>query len=203
MEARIFLVDDHEAWRAGLKEQISRVHPEWSIVGEASDGGSALAALPQLNPDLVITDLVHPGPDGIAIARFVTQTLPQSRVLLVTMFATAQSLRQGREAGARGYLMKSEPPRKIIRAVEKILAGQYLFPKPFVPAARNSGRLTRRELQILSRVANGMSTRDIAADLNIATATIETHRTSVMRKLGVHSVQDMVRWALENKLVDP
>jgi DNA-binding NarL/FixJ family response regulator len=199
VEARIFLIDDHEAYRSGLKEHLSKAHPEW-IVDEAADGDSALAALNQLKPDLVITDLVHPGPDGVEIARFVTQNMPQVRVLLLTVFASARTLRQSRDSGAHGYLMKSEPPRKIVRAIERILQGQSLFPKPFVPSVKPVGLLTGRETEILCRLARGMSNREIAADLNIRAATIETHRTSVMRKLGVHSVQDMMRWAVENKL---
>jgi len=166
------------------------------------------------SPDIAILDISMPGRlDGLAATREISKDMPKVRVLILTMHASKQLVREILEAGARGYVMKSDAARDLITAIDTLLEDKLFFtqtiseilldgflekPQPM----RTENLLTKREIEIVSLLARGKSNKEVATDLNISLRTAETHRANIMNKLQLHSVQDLVRYAVKNKLVE-
>jgi len=211
-EVRIVVVDDHEVVHRGLTSLLE-ARPGWKIVGGAHDGDSAIQVVQELEPDLVITDVSHPGLDGLQITRWITQHLPKVRVVILTMHASKQLVREILEAGGRGYVMKSDTSRDLIEAIETVLDGKLFFTQTISetlldgfldkpPAKGTESLLTKREIAIIGLLTRGKTNREVATELNTSLRTAETHRANIMNKLQLHSVQDLVRYAVKNKLVE-
>jgi len=211
-EVRIVVVDDHEVVHRGLTSLLE-ARPGWKIVGGAHDGDSAIQVVQELEPDLVITDVSHPGLDGLQITRWITQHLPKVRVVILTMHASKQLVREILEAGGRGYVMKSDTSRDLIEAIETVLDGKLFFTQTISetlldgfldkpPAKGIESLLTKREIAIIGLLTRGKTNREVATELNTSLRTAETHRANIMNKLQLHSVQDLVRYAVKNKLVE-
>lgn len=211
-QVRIVVVDDIEQVRRGLK-QLLESHPGWKVVGEAADGDTAIQVVKDLEPDILTTDFAHPGLDGLQMARWIAQNLPKVRVLIVTMHASKQLVREILEAGARGYVMTADASKDLVQAVEAVLENKLFFtqtiseilldgflqkPQPMRP----DNLLTKRETEIVALLARGNNNKEVATELNISLRTAETHRANIMNKLQLHSVQDLVRYAVKNKLID-
>jgi DNA-binding NarL/FixJ family response regulator len=164
-------------------------------------------------PDIAILDFAMPGADGLIATREIAKEMPKVRVLILTMHASKQLVREILEAGARGYVMKSDAGKDLLKAIDTLLEDKLFFtqtiseilldgflekPQPMRP----ENLLTKRETEIVSLLARGKSNKEVATELNISLRTAETHRANIMNKLQLHSVQDLVRYAVKNKLVD-
>ncbi len=208
---RILIADDHELVREGLKSILTAGHPDWEIVAEASNGSDALELGLQLRPTVAILDLSMPGLNGMQVTEQLTGKLPGIRVLVLTMHAGEPVMRQLKRAGAAAYLLKSEAPSKLLRSVERMLAGESFFASDDAYRPANAVEspefipvqylLTPRELEVMKSLASGRSNKELAGDLNVSVRTAESHRASIMEKLGVESLGEMVRVAVRDGIV--
>jgi DNA-binding NarL/FixJ family response regulator len=209
---RILVADDHEAVRKGVRSLV-QTRPGWEVCGEASTGDEAIAAAQAHRPDVVIIDVIMPGLAGIAAAREIRARLPRTEVLVFTMHDTEELLADALSSGAQGYVLKTDPSRQLLAAIEA-LSHHDRFVTPSVPDAllHSSGRrevnhagpllLTSREREVVRLLASGETNRAIALKLGISVKTVESHRANVMRKLELQSIVDLVRYAVRNRLVE-
>lgn len=208
---RILLADDHELVRQGLTRIIQESHPDWEVVGEAADGRRAMELAVALRPDVVVLDLSMPEVNGIEVTRRLRESAPGVHVLILTMHAAAPLLRQLQRAGASALLAKSEAPRQLVTAMERVIAGEPFFYSE--SASRLLSELGEgeqipvqyvlmpRELEVLRMLAAGMINKEIATALDLSTRTVEAHRASLMERLGVDSLGELVRIAVRNNLI--
>ena len=212
---RIFIADDHEVVRKGLASLL-QAQPDWQVCGEAGDGRDAVDKVQQLKPDVVILDIGMPSLNGLEATRQILKTNPQARVLILTLHDSDQVVREVLNAGARGFLLKSDAARDLVAAVEALRRDKTYFtskvaamvlegylkggaPGAIPTAGRN--RLTPREREIVQLLAEGKSTKEVAVALGLSVKTAETHRSNIMRKLQLHSVSDLVLYAVRNNIV--
>jgi len=216
MSFRIFVADDHEVVRHGLCALL-QAQPDWEICGEAADGREALEKAQKLKPDVIILDIGMPSLNGLEATRQILKINPHTRVLILTLHDSDQVVREVLNAGARGFLLKSDAARDLVAAVEALrrdktyftskVAAMVLegFLKNGSPAAMAApptrGRLTPREREIVQLLAEGKSTKEVAVALGLSVKTAETHRSNIMRKLELHSVSDLVLYAVRNNIV--
>jgi DNA-binding NarL/FixJ family response regulator len=208
---RILIADDHELVRQGLIGVLQRTHPEWEIVGEASDGRMAIELGENLRPNVAILDLSMPEFNGLQVTERLVNALPGIKVLVLTIHSAEPVMRQIRQAGASGFLAKNEAPRHLVQLVEKVIAGG-----PFVasqsasrPASQLEERervpvqylLTPRELEVLRQLALGLSNKEVAVALEMSVRTVETHRANIMDRLSLDSLGEMVKFAIHDGLV--
>ncbi len=207
---RILLADDHDVVRRGLRE-ILEEQPGWTVCGEAVDGRQAVDMALTLAPEIVVLDLAMPLLNGLEATRLIKRALRKTEVLILSMHDSEQMMREVLNAGALGYLLKTDTERRIKAAIETLA-----LHKPFLTgrvtedgldltlAASRDGSvsdpLTAREREIVRLLSNGRSNRLISSDLGISIKTVETHRTNIMRKLGTNSVAQVVRYAMRNNL---
>jgi DNA-binding NarL/FixJ family response regulator len=205
---KILVADDHELVRKGLVSLLSRSHPEWQIAGEAANGAAAIELGMALRPDVAILDLSMPGLDGLQVAERLREAVPGIRLLILTMHAGAPILQQLRRIRVNACLAKNEAPRKLVLAVERILAGEPFFAsdgafRPTVPAPEYVPArflLSPRELEVLRLLARGKSNKELAADLDMSVRTAESHRANLLAKLHAESLGDLVRIAVRDGL---
>ncbi len=215
--ARLVLVDDHAILRDGLKA-ILELEPDLEVVGEAGTIKEALEVIRSASPDLIVTDLSLPGnagPQGILEMRM---TCPAARILVLTVHNTVEHIRVALAAGASGYILKDASRAALISAVRLVLKGerhlcalssarmlQTFLGEDMRPARapRQPSVVTGRERQIVAMIAGGASTKRIARALNLSVKTIEKHRSNLMRKLGLHNVAGVTRFAIESGLINP
>ena len=190
---RILIADDHAVVRTGVR-RILEDHPNWSVVAEAADGKDAIAKAIATKPDVAIVDHSLPLIDGIEVTRQIRLRVPSVEVLIFTMHDNENLLRDMVKAGARGYVLKSDAEQHLISAVQSLAAHKPYFASQacegLLETLRTDGRqfdqpLTSRERGIVQLVAEGHSNKQIANLLNISVKTVETHRASIMRKLGL------------------
>ncbi len=211
---RILVADDHEIVRKGLC-QLVRSRSDWEVCGEARDGEEVCRLASELRPDLVIVDLGMPALNGLEATRRMVQANPAQKVLILTITDAEQMVEKALQAGARGFVLKSDAARDLIAAIDAVSRGMTFFTARvdnliydgFRHGSRGPtnqvsvGKLTAREQQIVQYIAEGKSTREIAAMLNISAKTTETHRNNILRKLKIHSVPELVMFALRNNIV--
>jgi DNA-binding NarL/FixJ family response regulator len=214
---RILIVDDHDLMRRGVKALLQS-HASWEVVGEAHTGREAVAKAEELKPDVVILDISMPDLNGIEAARRIRKSSPNTEVLILSVHYSDQLIRDILEAGVRGYIVKSDSDRDLVIAVET-LANHKPF---FTPRATEvilgnfngtrstselpesvRDRLTSREREIVQLLAEGKSSKEVASSLCISVKTAETHRANIMRKLQLHTVTDLVRYAVRNQIIEP
>ena len=215
MGFRILVADDHEVVRRGLCALLQS-RPEWEICGEAADGREAVEKSQNLKPDAVIIDIGMPTLNGLEATRQILKANPHIRVLVLTLHDSDQMIREVLDAGARGFLLKSDAARDLISAVqalrrdntyftsrvaEMVLEGYLKPPGKAVPLAPLRTRLTPREREVVQLIAEGKSTKEVAVALQLSVKTAETHRSNIMRKLELHSVSDLVLYAVRNNIV--
>jgi DNA-binding NarL/FixJ family response regulator len=209
---RILIADDHEIVRRGVRNIIS-AHPGWEVCGEAADGREASEIGLREKPDIAILDVSLPGLNGIGVARQLRQALPKLEVLFFTMHDDEETMIAGLGVGARGYLQKSDSDQHLVAAVSALGAH-----RPYFSAAASelllSGALhdrkrsalesfTGRELEVAQLIAEGNSNKQIARRLGITVKTVETHRGAAMRKAGVRTAAEFVRFAIRRNLISP
>jgi DNA-binding NarL/FixJ family response regulator len=208
---RLLLVDDHPVVRKGIRSCLER-YEQLIIVGEAADGLEAVTKAKQLLPDIVLLDIDMPHMSGLAATEVLRQDLPQIKVLILSMHQRAEYLVQILQAGARGYVSKETSPEDLVRAIEMINAGEAFFSPEIARMALNRfvqgngdgptlERLTSRERAVLVLVAEGLSNKEISTNLAVGVRTVETHRERIMRKLGIHSVAGLTRFAIAKGLI--
>jgi DNA-binding NarL/FixJ family response regulator len=215
MPFRILVADDHEIVRQGLCSLL-RQHADWEICGEAADGREAVSKVLSLKPDAVILDIAMPNLNGLEAARQIIKIDPQTKILILTLHDSDQLVQEVIEAGARGFMLKSDAARDLVAAVEA-LRGNKVFFSPRIAAMvldgylRRDGnpdqegsaraRLTAREREIVQLLAEGKSSKEVAVALGLSVKTAETHRSNIMRKLQLHSISDLVLYAVRNNIV--
>ena len=205
MSTRILLVDDHQIVRDGLRLLLQE-QPDFEIVGEANSSHAACQSAEKLKPDIIVTDVEMPGLSGIDLARTVHAAHPHIKIIVLTAHAEAHFVNEALQAGVSGYILK-------VNAVRSVLAGRvYLCPEVSTVVVREYQRqmntpggaglqaLSEREREVLARIADGLSTKEIAAVLNLSVKTIETHRLHIMAKLKVNSVAELTKHAIREGL---
>jgi DNA-binding NarL/FixJ family response regulator len=203
---RLLIVDDHPVVRTGLKGMLSAVE-DFELIGEAADGAEAVELSGQLNPDVILMDLKMPGMDGVTAIREITNRTPDRHILVLTTYDSDADILPAIEAGATGYLLKDTPREELFRAIRAAARGESVV-APTV-AARLMGRmrapaeenLTAREIEVLARVADGASNKEIAQTLHISTATVKTHLLHIFGKLGVEGRTAAVTEALKRGIL--
>ena len=208
---RVLLVDDHPVVRKGISCCLAR-HPHLLVVGEAADGLEALAKARELLPDIVLLDIDLPQMSGVAVADVLRKELPKIKVVILSRYQGPQYLSRVLQAGARGYVLKGASPEELAKAIETVIAGECYFSPEVARLALNQlaqgngagpdvADLTNREREVLVLVAEGLSNKEIASNLNVGVRTVETHRERIMRKLGIHSVAGLTRFAIAKGLI--
>jgi DNA-binding NarL/FixJ family response regulator len=200
----ILLVDDHTVVRAGLRAMLS--DPDFEVVGEAGDGAEGIERAIALRPTVVLMDLQMPGTDGIAATQKIKLASPSTNVVVLTTFETEADVSRAVAAGAIGYLLKDSPRAAIVDAVRAAAKGRATFSPEAATHLVNRARgdmplLSKRELDVLERVAKGASNREIASALRVSEATVKTHLLHVFEKLGVNDRTAAVTVAIERKLL--
>jgi DNA-binding NarL/FixJ family response regulator len=212
---RILIADDHEVVRRGIAAQIVQ-RPGWEVVAEATNGREAAELALQHEPDLIVLDLTMPELNGLATASRIIAQLPQARILILTVHDSEQLVREVLAAGARGYVLKSDAGRVLMAALDALLEGGSFFtPKvgkmvldgflrnPASAEELVSSALSLREREIVQLLAEGKSNKEVAVALGISVKTAETHRSNIMRKAGLGSLADLVRYAIRNRIIEP
>jgi two-component system response regulator NreC len=212
---RILIADDHGIVRTGLKLLLDRIG-EMEVVGEAADGREAVRLAAELHPDIVIMDIAMPLLNGLQAAQAIRQNAPTG-VIFVTMHTDESYILKALDAGARGYLLKDNADEDIERAVRAVAAGKPYF-SPTISRTlleedmrlmRKRGvqdsfdLLTEREREVLQLLAEGKSNKEAAAVLNLSPYTVETHRTNMMQKLGIHNTAEIVLYAVRKGVITP
>ena len=183
-----------------LREQHAR--RRWTVVAQADNGRDAARLVEAHQPDVVVLDLSMPELNGLDATRQILDTNPEMRVLILTAHESEQLVREVLSAGARGYVLKSDAGRTLVRAVEALLEG-YLRGGPEAAAPQQPAHfLSARERQIVQLLAEGASNKDVARSLGISVKTAETHRSNIMRKMQFESLSDLVRYAVRNKIIE-
>jgi DNA-binding NarL/FixJ family response regulator len=212
---RILIADDHELVRRGTRGLLS-VQRGWKVVGEAVDGGKAVEQAKRLKPDLAVLDITMPNLDGLEATRQIRVVAPNTKVLVLSMHESAQMVRRVLQAGAQGYVLKSDLAAHLVRAVDEVSKGKIsLTPKVskivlqgFLTAEKEPNRTgcaeirpTPREVEIIRLLAEGKANKEVASALGITVRTVETHRANIMLKLGLHSLTELIHYAIRNDLV--
>ena len=213
---RILLADDHSLMRRGLKA-ILESKPAWEVCAEAHTGREAVTKAAQLRPDVVVLDVCMPELNGIEATRQIRKASSRTEVLILSVHHSDHLIREVIDAGARGYLVKSDSDRDLVAAVESLshhkpfftahatemLLSGYAGEAPVEnPDASMAQRLTAREREIVQLLAEGKTSKEVASVLNISAKTAETHRAHIMRKMEFHSVGQIVRYAVRNQIID-
>jgi DNA-binding NarL/FixJ family response regulator len=210
---RILIVDDHEAIRQGLRTILEN-HQGWQIVGEASNGREALRLAHETSPHIAILDYSLPQMNGLELTRNIKHELPRTEIVIYTMHDEESILTEVLHAGARGYVLKSDPSRNIVSAVEALAKGKpYFSPEisqalldTFVDPRRDNNSaslLTAREREVVQLIAEGKINKQVAHMLNISIKTVETHRAATMHKLKLRTTAELVLYAVRNHIVQP
>lgn len=212
---RVFLADDHLILREGIRLLLEKV-PDIEMVGEAGEGGEAVAKVEQLVPDVVLMDITMPGLNGLEATRQIKQKNPQVKVLILTMHETDQYLSQMLRAGASGYVVKTTATSELISAVRAVHQGDvYLYPSiarmlvdDYLQRVKRGEEktsyegLTSREREILMYIAEDKKNKEIADLLGISVRTVQAHRTNLMDKLGAHDRTELVKYAISKGMID-
>lgn len=209
-QIRIMLVDDHPVVRKGLASCLAQ-NPNIQIVGEAADGQEALARAKQLSPDIVVMDIDMPQMDGLAVTEVLRKELPAVKVLIMSMHRHTEYVLRILQSGARGYVLKDATPEELVKAIETVNTGEPFFSRDVARLALNqfvrggSGgngtNLTNREREVLTQIAEGLSNKEIACRLGVGVRTVETHRERIMRKLNIHSVAGLTKYAISKGFI--
>ncbi|MDQ6699609.1 MAG: response regulator transcription factor [Acidobacteriota bacterium] len=211
---RILLADDHGIVRQGLRAVLAR-EPSLEVIGESSDGREAVRLAEALQPNIVIMDISMPQLNGLEAAKQIVKASPRTHIIILSMHSDETYLIRALQAGVKGYLLKESAEEDLIRAVRMVAQGKTFF-SPAVTNAlladymrdmqqrnlRDSyDLLTEREREVLQLLAEGKSNKEAASVLDVSTNTVETHRTNLMQKLGLHNTAEIVLYAVRKKII--
>jgi len=203
---RVLLADDHTLIRAGISALLERME-RVEVVGEAADGRHALKLIQELTPDVVLLDLQMPGLSGFEVLQETTEKFPDVKIVVLSVHDSEEYALRALQSGAAGYLPKSAASAELEIAIDQVSRGkQYLSPIIAQLASLESSKgapveLTPRQREVLTLIAEGYSTKDIARTLEISVKTVETHRAQLMERLGIHDVASLVRYAIRTGIV--
>ncbi len=214
-EMRLLVADDHELVRTGLRTLLEK-QPGWKVEAEAADGRDAVAKAIELKPDVAVLDISMPHLNGLEATRQIAKEARGTKVLIITMHESDPLIREVLDAGAKGYILKSDAGRDIVTAVEAlrrnktfftskvaqiVLEGYLKKEQPAEDCRSRRERLTPRQREIVQLIAEGKSSKEVAVALGLSVKTAETHRANIMRRLDCHSVTELVRYAIRNDMV--
>lgn len=213
---KVLLADDHTVVRQGLRALLE-VEPDITVVGEAGTGRQALRLTLELLPDVVLMDVAMPLLNGLEATRQIIKEVPATKVLILSSYSDDEYVHQMTEAGAAGYLIKQTAATDLIRAVRECKSGNAFFSPAIsqrlleqcreasirgVPAGTRTGRLTSREAEVLQMVAEGKVNKQIAAELCLSVKTVDKHRQELMKKLNIHDVAGLTRYAISKGIIE-
>lgn len=211
---RILIADDHEVVRQGVRT-ILEGQAGWIVCNEASTGREAVAKAIDLRPDIVVLDVSMPELNGLEATRQIRRAVP-AKILILTVHESDQVATEVRDAGAHGYVLKADAGRKLVEAIRALLRHREYFTdrvhvatasaaglRHTAAAGRGSGRLSPREREVLQLLTEGKSNKEIGAVLGMTTKTAETHRAHILTKLNLHSMSELVRYAIRNRIIEP
>jgi DNA-binding NarL/FixJ family response regulator len=220
---RLLVADDHEIVRKGIRSLLE-AQPGWQVTGEASDGREAVEKARDLKPDVTVLDISMPSLNGLEAARQMIKNDARAKILILTQHESDPLIREVLDAGARGYVLKSDAGRDLITAVNAVRSNKtyftakvaqivldgYLDKKPKKTATGTSDerkddartRLTPRQREIVQLLAEGKSSKEVAVALGLSVKTAETHRANIMRRLDCHSISELVRYAVRNNIIE-
>ena len=213
---RILIADDHGLVRCGTRTLLQAHHRCWKIVGEAANGREAVEMAINLKPDVAIVDITMPDLDGVEVTRQIRELVPDVKVLVLTMHDSHQMVRRALDAGANGYLLKSdhtdylpkavqaiaENKRFLTPAIRQIVLDGFINARNKTEDEKHAGlRITSRELEIIRLLAEGKSNKEVSTQLGITVRTVETHRSKIMLKLGLHSLAELIHYAMRDGII--
>ena len=206
---RILIADDHALVRRGLRSVLEG-RTGWTVCGEAQNGREAVKLGLKLRPDIFLIDVTMPELNGLDAARQISRSGGKAPILILTMHDSEELCGEAVQAGASGCVLKSDSPRQLLEAVEAIAAGGTYFTRPLTSQSGGQRlgsqgavppRLSAREREIVQLLAEGHTSKEIASRLGIAFKTVDAHRTNIMRRLNVHAVADLVRYAVRERII--
>jgi two-component system, NarL family, response regulator NreC len=209
----IILADDHQVVRKGLKALLSVEH-DFNIVGEAGDGLETVKMVEQLQPDVLILDLMMAGINGLEVTRQLNKKNPKTAIVILSMHSNEAYVLEALRSGARAYILKESPPEELVRAIREVSSGRRYLSSPLTERAIEAytqrtevkpmdpyDQLTTREREILQLTAQGRTNSEIATRLYISPRTVETHRTNLMRKLDLHNHAQLIQFAIQHGII--
>jgi DNA-binding NarL/FixJ family response regulator len=216
---RLLVADDHEIVRKGLRSLLE-AQPGWQVAGEASNGREAVEKAKELHPDVTVLDIGMPSLNGLEATRQMLRNDARAKILILTVHESDPLIRDVLDAGARGYVLKTDASRDLVTAVNALRSNKTFFtakvaqmlldgyvdqePKKGKPPAESPKlRLTARQREIVQLLAEGKSSKEVAVQLGLSVKTAETHRANIMRRLDCHSVSEVVRYAVRNNIIEP
>lgn len=212
---RILIADDHDIVRRGIRSLIE-ARPEWKVCDEAHSGREAVAKAEEKKPDIVILDISMPELNGLEAARRIRKVSPNSEILILSVHYSDQLIKEILDVGVRGFIVKSDSDRDLVVAVEtlanhkpfftsmatEVMLTNFQRPNMAPAGGMRASRLTSREREIVQLLSEGKSSKEVASSLGISVKTAETHRANIMRKLEIHSVSELVRYAVRNQIIE-
>jgi DNA-binding NarL/FixJ family response regulator len=211
---RILIADDHDLMRRGIATLL-RSHEGWKICAEARTGFEAVSKAEKLKPHIAILDIAMPGLNGLDAARKIRKVSPRTEILVLSVHYSEQLIRGILEAGVRGYIVKSDSDRDLVLAVEALANHKPFFTSRLTEMMLDSwnapsdtsaevvkSRLSSRQREIVQLLSEGKTSKEVAVRLDISVKTVETHRENIMRKLQLRSIQELVRYAVRNRIVE-
>lgn len=210
-QIRLLIVDDHPVVRKGIMACLTQ-QPKLQIVGEAANGNEALNKARELKPDIILMDIDLPEKNGLVVTETIRKEMPAIRVLILSMHTNTDYVLRIVQSGASGYVLKGGSTEDLVRAIETVNAGDSFFSSEVARTALNQfvrggnqqgglAVLTTREREVLIHIADGLSNKEIASQLGVGVRTVETHRERIMKKLGIHSVAGLTKFAISQGLV--
>ncbi len=210
----ILLADDHVVMRAGLRMLLEK-HPDLQVVGEADDGRQAVALAAQLNPDVIVMDVAMPNLNGIDASKRITASNPRISIVILSMNSDETYVMRALKSGAKAYLLKDSAEADLIRAVRAVREGKSFFSpavsrtllEDYVRQLQQRGKedsyelLSDREREVLQLIAEGKANKEVAALLNLSLHTVETHRTHILQKLNLHSIPELILYAVRKGII--
>ena len=213
---QILIADDHELVRKGLRTVLEN-QPGWKVCGEAINGRQAVELTKQLGPDVIVLDVTMPELNGLEATRQILKAIPKAEVLILTMHESEKLVSEVLAAGAHGYILKADTSRLLVSAVESLAQHQPFFTgkvsEVVLSGYLNPGKirkgaavpvphLTAREREIVQLLTEGKTNKEVAVALGVSVKTVDAHRANVMHKLDLHSVTDLVRYAIRNQIIE-
>ena len=212
---RLLVADDHEIVRKGLRSLLE-AQPGWQVTAEACDGREAVQKAREIKPDVTVLDIGMPALNGLEAARQMIKNDARAKILILTMHESDPLIREVLDAGARGYVLKSDASRDLVTAINAVRSNKTFFtakvaqivldgyldkkPKPNPDSVQT--RLTPRQREIVQLLAEGKSSKEVAVALGLSVKTAETHRANIMKRLDCHSVSELVRYAVRNNIIE-
>jgi len=210
---KIVLADDHQVVRKGLKVLLS-AEPDFNVVGEAGDGLETVKLCEQIQPDILVLDLMMPGINGLEVTRQLNKRLPETGIVILSMHSNEAYVLEALRSGAKAYILKESSPEELVHAIHEVYSGRRYLSSPLTERAIEVytqktevkpmdpyDQLTNREKEILQLAAQGITNAEIASRLNISPRTVETHRTNLMRKLNLHNQSNLIQFAIQHGII--